>query len=239
MRLSKTTASLLALGMTVLMSGCEAEQTEKDMLAEAQYCLDKANKDTAMDCMSKIQGLTAPKAYALRCAAGFIKEDITSSKNLAEAMTAISENSGAVGLLSAISFENQTDADTTFGHCRLSQQGGLALIGAMAKSATILKTAASLASCGTPGACSAATISDGIDKLLGSNGAPPQVEDVVKIVDSVSTVYEISCSSANSANSEMCKQIDSAAATANVDINNLSAADKEELGKKLLEQWKK
>lgn len=236
MRFSKTTAGVLALGIAVLLSGCEAEQTEKDMLAEAQYCLDKATAATANACMAKISGLTAPKAYALRCAAGFIAEDITSSKNLAEAMTAISENSGAVGLLSAISFDDQTTANTTFEYCRLSQQGGFALIGAMAKSATILKTAAgSLASCSTdPAGCQQA-ISDGLDKLIST----PDPEQVGAIVDAVSTVYETSCSGADSTNNEMCKQIDTAAAEANVDITNLSEEQKAKLGEELLKQWQK
>lgn len=236
MRLGKTTAGLLALGMTVLLSGCEAEQTEKDMLAEAQYCLDRATAATAGDCMAKISGLNAPQAYALRCAAGFISADITSPQNLADAMTAISANSGATGLLSAISFPTVQAADQTFNYCNQSQQGGMALIGAMAKSATILaKAVDQFASCGSPTECSNAIV-DGIDKLLGPDGDPAAIVD---IVDSVATVYEVSCSGAESSSNEMCQQIDSAATTAGVDITNLTPEQKELLGAELLTQWKK
>lgn len=245
MQLTKTTTGLLALTLTALLTGCESQQTEKDMLAEAQYCLDKATATTASACMSKISGLSSPQAYALRCAEGFISADVTSPQNLADAMNAISEGSGATGLLSAISFPDTTAANKTFNDCNLSNSSGLAMIGAMAKSATILASvAASFPSCSTPEACNTA-IAEGIDNLIGglsSGDLADKAEaerNVTEIVSAVTTVYATSCSSASSENSEMCAPINAAAAAAGVDINAMTEQEKLDLGKQLLAEWKK
>lgn len=44
---NRSTALFLVLSLSVLMAGCAA-QSEKDMLAEAQFCLDSATDNTAV-----------------------------------------------------------------------------------------------------------------------------------------------------------------------------------------------
>lgn len=240
MQFNKTTAGLLAMTLAAFLMGCEAEQTEKDMLAEAQFCLDKATAANASACMSKIQGLTSPQAYALRCAEGFITAGVTSPQNLADAMTSITTPGQATtAMLSALSFGDTSAANTTFNNCSLSNQSGLALIGTMAKSATILTNATSvLASCGT-GGCDAAELASGITNLLNavSSNDTSATETVVEIVSSVETVYTTTCSGAASANTEICGQFDAAASAAGVDITNMTSEQKLLLGQELLTQW--
>lgn len=243
MCLNKSIAGLISLTLITVLSGCSDQQSEKDMIAEAQFCLDKSTAATANSCLGKIQGLTTPQSYALRCAAGFIAEGITSPENLSSAMSAISNGAGATSLLSVISFDSQTTANQVFDNCNKSQQNGFALMGAMAKSATVLSAAASnLGSCST--SCSAQQISDTITAItdgLAGNGTmtPAEAEqNIVNIVTAISTVYDTTCSTTASVNSDICGQINSAATQAGVpDISNMTSQEQIELGKKLLAEW--
>lgn len=242
MQFYKATAGLLAMTMVALLTGCEAEQTEKDMLAEAQYCLDKSTAATASACMSKISGLTSPQAYALRCAEGFISAGITSPSNLGEAMTAISNGSGTTAMLSALSFPNTSTANSTFSNCSRSNQEGLALIGAMAKSATVLANAAgALASCSTPSGCDAALqtqMNNLVADLQTGNPSQATIDTVTAITGSIGVVYSATCGGANATNGDICGQINQAAATAGVDISNMTQEQSLALGQELLSKWK-
>lgn len=242
MKFAKTTAGLLAITLTALLTGCEAEQNEKDMLAEAQYCLDKATATTAGACMDKIEGLTSAQAYALRCAEGFITAGITSPRNLGDAMAAISGTGGTASMLAALSFPDTTAANSTFEACNLSQQNGMALIGAMAKSATVLAQAAGvLGACATSGNCGTALTAqmDALYQDLNS-GTPSEatIATIGAITGSVSTVYGTTCSGGTNTNSDICKQINQAGTDANVDVANLTPEERLELGKHLMAQWK-
>lgn len=238
MQFNKTTAGLLAMTLAAFLMGCEAEQTEKDMLAEAQFCLDKATAATASACMSKIQGLTSPQAYALRCAEGFISAGVTSPQNLSDAVTSISTpGQGTSAMLSALSFSDVNSANATFNSCNLSNQSGLALMGAMAKSATVLASAGGvLASCSTTGCDVSGAIGSLVTDFQDGTLSTQNEETVTAITSSIITVYETSCGTA-AANTELCGQIDTAATAAGVDITNLTAAEQLELGKQLLTQW--
>nr|BFD68273.1 hypothetical protein HAGR004_32950 [Bdellovibrio sp. HAGR004] len=242
---SKKMATLiLGLG-AALLTGCEAEQTEKDMIAEAQFCMDKARDEASANaCVSKIAGLTSPQAYTLRCAAGFISAEVTSAENLSKALDAMTDQgAGATSMLSILNFKSKSLADKTFDSCNKSGQKGLALIGAMAKSATVLANAvSSFPSCGTDlSSCDADMIESTINGLLadlstGSGAAyESAVENVSEIAAAVQTVYTTTCNSSSQANSSICSDINQAAAAAGIDIateENLA-----EIGKALLEQW--
>lgn len=242
MRLLRTTTGLLAITFMALLSGCLAEQTEKDMLADAQFCLDKSTSATASACMSKINGLTSPESYALRCAEGFITAGITSPANLGGAMSAIKNNGGTVAMLSALSFPNTSAANNTFTSCNLSNQSGMALIGAMAKSATVLANAAgALASCSTPSGCDAALTAQMTALISDLNSGTPSaatIETVTAITGSVSVVYASTCSGTTTTNTDICSQINTSAAAAGVDPANMTQAESLALGAQLLGTWK-
>ncbi|MFV3408446.1 hypothetical protein ACNH6C_07550 [Bdellovibrio bacteriovorus] len=237
----------MILGLSAaILTGCEGEQTEKDMIAEAQFCLDEArDAASANACMSKINGITSPNAYTLRCAAGFISSGITSAANLSQALTAISEDGSATGMLTALNFGDVSLVNSTASYCSQSGQKGLALIGAMAKSATALANAADLlgglGSCGGDiASCDTAAIESAITGLIASisdTNDPDYdlaVETVSSIGSSIQTVYSVTCSGTNNANSDICGDINQAAATAGI---NMATADIAAIGQALLAQW--
>lgn len=236
MHLNKSMAALLALSLTALLTGCEAEQTEKDMIAEAQFCLDKAqDSSSANSCMSKIQGLTSPQAYTLRCAAGFISSGVTSPQNLSQALNALKDGGSTAGILGAISFDSQALADQTFTNCALTKNEGLMLIGAMAKTATVL---GSLASGSGSMEAQIQTVINNILTDLNS-GSPSQqtINDVVKIGGTIQSVYQTTCANGVGAIEDVCDSINGAIASVpgGVDVVN---ATPEEIGQALLDYWK-
>lgn len=239
----KKAALLITLSLGVLLTGCEGEQSEKDMLAEAQFCLDEAtNADTAGACVSKISGLNSPQANTLRCAAGFIAAEITSPRNLSSALNAISDGAGAPALMSALSFPSVTLAKTTFNYCNASSQNGLKLIAAMAKSATILaNVAAGLPSCSTLENCDASAIEttlNGLITAIDNGGDAAAEETVIEIVSSVQTVYASTCSGTSNSNADICNQINTAISTSGYNIATQDPNELLAIGKELLGQWK-
>lgn len=244
-QLNFTKVLLMGLLSCGLMA-CEAEQTEKDIVAEAQFCLNKARGPAAVDsCVAPLAGLTSFYAYELKCAAGFVKADVTSPENLSKALTAISDSSSSpTVMLAALAFPSEADIFTTFSHCNNSGRPGLKLIGAMARSATSLSTLAG-ASCATQDLASCATAIDSslqhlITDLSQTTPSPEALYQVETIIESIQTVYQSTCSGAFNANSDICNQINGAAQQAGVqDFMTQNPDEIVKLGQKLLEQWQK
>lgn len=253
-QLNFTKVLLMGLLSCGLMA-CEAEQTEKDIVAEAQFCLNKARGPAAVDsCVAPLAGLSSFYAYELKCAAGFIKADITSPENLSKALTAISDSSSSpTVMLAALAFPSHDsrgqslDINATFNDCNNSGRPGLKLIGAMARSATSLNTLAG-GSCNGDLTCMGQELALSMDEIAKTllndpTATMPQAdaEEAVKtVIDSIQTVYQTTCSGSFNANSDICNQINSAAQQAGV--QNFMTQDPTEivdLGLKLLEQWKK
>ncbi|UOF01087.1 hypothetical protein [Bdellovibrio reynosensis] len=229
MRFSKLTATLLALSCTsLLLTGCEAEQTEKDMLAEAQYCLDDAQSESEADtCMTKISGLNSERANELRCAAGFYQ--VASPANLSQALNTMNESGGSsAGVLGVLAFDTRERANTTFEYCQDSGSEGLQLLGAMAKTATILNEYGGvLGSGGDPEAQLAA--------ILQQLSTVPDGQVAEDVGSTIQAVYTASCALTVS-NEDMCGSIDEALAQdGTIDIND--PADAETIGQLLLEHW--
>ncbi|MBO9666103.1 MAG: hypothetical protein J7501_04760 [Bdellovibrio sp.] len=248
--ISKNISALMAcLGLLTVLTGCEGEQSDKDKIMEAQYCLDEATAGSANACLSSISGLTSSQAYALRCAAGFIDAGVTSTANLSAALTAIQKENtaGTSTLLAALSFSNGVDADQTASYCNSSKQPGMALMGAMAKSATLLNTIA-LPSCSgdpDPLGCASDAMSTALTALVndfdpntGTFGDPDNATLAQDVAGSIQTVYSITCSGTNTASSDICGPINDALSAAGIpDITAVSPSELIKLGGQLLTQW--
>ncbi len=238
MYFTKMTTAILAVTVTALLTGCSQEQSEKDMLAEAEFCLDDAtNSSAANACMTKIEGLTSESRVCfLRCAAGFISAGVTSPQNLSQVLNSMSEGGSTASVLGLIAFDSQNLADTTFTYCTASKSEGMMLLGALAKSATVI---ASLTSgSGDIETQMQTAITDILDDL--QNGNPSEqaeaLENIVKIGGTIQTVYQTTCGTAI-ANEDICNSISDAAATLPGGID-VTTATPEELGQALLDYWK-
>ncbi|MGE5086305.1 MAG: hypothetical protein ACM3MG_08415, partial [Bacillota bacterium] len=209
------TALILSLGMVATLTACE-EQSEKDMISEAQFCLDKASNSTSVNsCLSGIASLNSAQANALRCAGGFISAGVTSADNLSSAITSIQNNGNSVTLLTALSFGDVSLANNTANYCALSDQADLALFGAMARSATTLANAASqLGSCSNISSCDTTQMSTAINSLitdLQSQTPSQNAKDTAEaIASSVQTVYSSTCGTSSSSNQDICGPINTA-----------------------------
>lgn len=243
----KFTKVLLMGLLSCGLMACEAEQTEKDIVAEAQFCLNKARGPAAVDsCVAPLAGLSSFYAYELKCAAGFVKAGVTDPANLSKALTAISDSSSSpTVMLAALSFPTDVNINTTFNDCNNSGRPGLKLIGAMAKSATTLSSLGS-PSCANPDPllCAGEQIQSNISQMITDlNSGDSALEGAAKdnltgIVDSIQTVYQTTCSGTYNANSDICNQINTAATQAGVqDFMTKDPQELVNLGLELLKQW--
>jgi len=154
-------------------------------------------------------------------------------------------------LLAALDFTNSTDstdttASKTANYCNLSNQPGLALIGAMARSATVLANIANLGSCSAGDlSCAAGELETKINDIVTEYNANGQTlpagankDTVTAIVTAVQSVYSATCGS-NSGSSDICGPIDTALAThPEIDITTTDPAQLVTLGLELLQKWK-
>lgn len=238
MRLGNTTAAILTMSLVALLTGCEAAQTEKDMLAEAQFCLDKATDSTAVNsCMSKIEGITSEEAYSLRCAGGFIASGITQPESLSVALNSMKENGSTASVLGVLAFSSQAAADSTFNDCNQSGNSGLALLAAMTKTATALNSLMDPNLGGTIEQNFQTTIANLVADLAGGDQAAKDAAaaEATKIGGTIQTVYQASCGGTVDVNPELCGSIDGAitASGGAVDINSPPA----DIGAALLQYW--
>ncbi len=241
MAVIKSCQSILLVALaSIFLVACEGAQSEKDMIAEAQYCLDDATDAPSADtCLSKISGLDTSEANTLRCAGGFIAAGITSSSSLSTALNAIKDGDSTTALLSALSFPNVQLVNETVESCNKSGRDGLRLIGAMAKSATTIASLANLASCSDPddlSSCDTSVFAASIASILASPGSADSQEAFLQIASSIQTVFSTTCTS-ESSSEDICGQISGAASTSGIDIETASDAELKQLGEALLNEW--
>lgn len=237
---------LLALGLISMLGACAAPQSEKDLLLEAQFCMDKASATEVSGCVDKISHIRNEAASALRCAAGFIREGLTSPENLSQAIDALSDgNSDPITLLGVLKMSSDSVAEQTAAECNASKKSSYMLLGAMSRSSTKLGTVLGDASVDcktlglTPLQCSVANVQAGIDELVATNPANltgPEIEAAITTIgDTVAMVYDTSCSGSGTKD-DICKMIDDALADAGIATPTFTST--EEFGKALLDYWK-
>lgn len=236
---------LLALGLLSMLGACAAPQSEKDLLLEAQFCMDKASATEVSGCVDKISHIRNEAASALRCAAGFIREELTSPENLSQAIDALSDgNSDPITLLGVLKMSSDSVAEQTAAECNASKKSSYMLLGAMSRSSTKLGTVlggAASADCTglTSLQCSVANVQAGIDELVATSPAHltgPEIEAAITTIgDTVAVVYDTSCSGSGTKD-DICKMIDDALADAG--IATPTSTSTEEFGKALLDYWK-
>lgn len=233
----KITTALVSLGLgTALLSGC-GQQTEADLIAEAQLCLDKATASTAQNCASKIKSLTSQQAYIIRCSADFIEVGFDSPSKLVDALNAMtSSTSGATSLLAALAFTSHPtngstiasasqNADQTFTYCQQSGQKGLSMIAMLAKTATQVAGLGGISLASQP---TAGQIQTAITALVSSGTADTTVGGAVQ------AVYSSTCATGSVANQDMCDALASAATSASIDITTATPA---QIGSAVLAWW--
>jgi|GEM_PF-6470139 hypothetical protein len=228
--------SLLVLP-AALLSGCNQE-TEQDLLSEAQYCLDGATTAAqAQSCLSSIDGINNKSANVLRCSAAYIGEGFGSPSKLIEAFDKIDQTptgnaTSTESFLAIMAFSDKDLADETFGYCQATGLKGLSLLSAMTKAATNL---ASL----LPGGIDltnpdqlAEDLHDKIESILDGSASQADIDAGTEAVgETVTAIYQVACQTGTPANGDLCTQMDDAFAAM---PPGYTAAD---VGKKLMELW--
>lgn len=218
---------IIVLSFSVTFLASCAKQTEADIIADAQSCLDASTSSTVDACLSKVENLTSEGAYLIKCAGSFIKEGFNSSSKLSSALSGISSGSGSnsgsssTSLIAGLAFtsksspsENASFANTTYDSCVKSKSSGLILLSGLSLTST------SLWSLGLSGSSTPPTQAQ-LESLMGTLANDATASATVGTA--VVAMYESNCQSSNSAPGSICSQFNSAVSAVPGGISNPSA----------------
>ncbi|GEM_PF-1335279 len=222
---------LLVTLTSTLFFGCGSE-TEVDKIGDAQQCLNSATSATAMDCATKVDGLSSTGAYNIRCAAAFVREGFANPTKYTNAFNSLNggKSTNFMSLVSFSSANNITtdasNANTTFNDCYKAAAKGKTLISAFGYFSTALMkffadSCPSVASCKSPssgnydlGKCitdaGTALCTEAANIALTStpdSSASGQVQSSLGSV--IMSTYNISCSGSG-ANKDLCATLKTA-----------------------------
>jgi hypothetical protein len=193
-----------------LLLGCGGAK-DIDKIADAQTCLDQATSSQASDCVAKVDGLTSPAAYLIRCAGKFVREGYNQSTKLATALGQLSSSgsgsNGSLAMMAALAFKaestaalNSTSAQQAFSYCTLAKSKGLILLSGLVQTSTVLAEL---------GGASLATL-DGaaLLALMGSQSSNPAAQAAVG--GAIIGIYNSNCGTGQSTTGSFCTQYSSA-----------------------------
>lgn len=237
-RLSTYSCFLIAASTVLLSIGLISCGSAKDVdkIGDAQQCLNTATSSTAMDCVTKVEGMTSVGSYNIRCGAAFVREGFANPIKYTTAFSSLSGGSTTnfMGLVSFSSAANITtdasNATTTFNDCYSAGAKGKTLISAFGYFSTaLMKFFYDVGGAAAP-ACQAptsgtynlstcmqqATVAQPLKVLeLGSStvsdsSSSGQVQRAIGSV--IISTYNISCAG-SSANKELCATLSTAVTT--------------------------
>ncbi|MBL7555855.1 MAG: hypothetical protein JNM24_08540 [Bdellovibrionaceae bacterium] len=234
MNLKKTRLTIvrcLSVTLTsVLLIGCGSE-TEVDKIGDAQQCLNSATSTTAMDCVTKVDGLSSTGAYNIRCAAAFVREGFANPTKYTNAFSNLNNGQGTANFMGLVSFSSTgsittdaSNANTTFNDCYKANAKGKTLISAFGYFSTALLnffsgTNASACKAPTSGAYNLETCMQQaaianpqyLLDIASTSTADSSPSGLVQtsIGSVIISTYNISCSGAG-ANKELCATLEKA-----------------------------
>lgn len=174
----------LLVSFSLILSSC-GSQKEVDKVGDAQQCLNQATATTAMDCVSKVDGLTSGGAYNIRCAAAFVREGFANPTKYTTAFDALKNSgSGTSSFMGLVSFSSTgnittdaTNAGTTFSDCYNAGAKGKSLIASFGYITTALmkffaeSSNNSISACTTPSTTTGYDITSCMNAITASGNA--------------------------------------------------------------------
>lgn len=144
------------------LSSCGGEK-ESDRLGDAQRCLDKvegSNSAAIQQCLDPIADLSGPGVSSLRCAAGFMAEDLASGRRIIRGFDQLGSNPSSdktLAMMEILSFTSQggpsadlQNAKKTFEACLASGAKGATLLASFSYlSMSLINYFSTVVSCAT------------------------------------------------------------------------------------------
>ncbi|MBX3016771.1 MAG: hypothetical protein KF767_02690 [Bdellovibrionaceae bacterium] len=137
--------------MTTLgLAACAPSNADK--VADAQDCLDRATSDTALACLSKVDGVETAGAELVRCSAYFIDQGFSDPGRLSRVSEELKKDgnnggggSSTIAVLSFMAFSaskydkttNLNFSETAFASCQGSSSKGMIYLSSMTRIATV------------------------------------------------------------------------------------------------------
>lgn len=235
---------ILILSSCFLINVSCSSAGDIDKIGDAQHCLDKFARDgegSLDDCELKVEGVTTPAAFSIRCAAGYIRDGFT-AQGLVTAFSKIETvtSSNMADFLNSLVFDaagttgqaavetNYSTVQTVYGHCADSLGKGVTLLATF----SYLTNAVYNYRCNS-GAGTCNTTATSTDLLVTLNSAYTDVSARgVALCTDLGTIAvntrEVSCTN-GVANETLCEILDQAV------IDAGGTTNKEAVGREFLE----
>lgn len=141
--MKKNTLTGLIFSISLMLISCENK--EDDKIFSAQKCLNTATAATVDNCVNIVSGVSTTRAYVIRCAGDFIRQDINNS-TIVQAIENIDKNDGSnttdpnVTLYDFFIFDTLTQVAEAVENCRATGSKNLETLAVSAQAATIIKS---------------------------------------------------------------------------------------------------
>lgn len=148
--MTQVTRNLILTGLTAFgLAACAPSNADK--IADAQDCLDRSTSDTALSCLSKVDGVETSGAQLVRCSAYFIDQGFGDPGRLSRVSEELNRDNGGGGgsstiaVLSFMAFSsakydkttNLNFSETAFTACQASSSKGMIYLSSMTRIATV------------------------------------------------------------------------------------------------------
>ncbi len=209
------TSIAVGISCCFLLVSCSSKNSELEKIADAQACLDSATQSTAASCAAKVEGLTSPGSYLIRCVSLFIEDGLTSAERLSSAYEGLS--SGGTGSDSSLNFisyvafisgadwtARQATASRALNNCSLSLSPGLTLLSSISSMATTIGAIS-----GSLNPDGSITNIDGAIAAIAAGG--PAAQEALG--SAALTAYNSSCTTPEEGTGDFCAQFSSTVAS--------------------------
>jgi hypothetical protein len=224
------------IALLFLSAACSA--SERDLLGEAQICLDQAQPQTAQSCIDPIRSVHTREAEVLKCGAGFITEGFKDGTRILKAYRQMADpKQGTLSFFGTMTFSshpnshsNRSFAREVDMHCQASGQPVYNMLSAISLAATTLSAAGGVDwSLQEPP--TREEVLGAINTLRATKGSPQTVEAVREVGSALVRMFEKSCLQTKLRPTVLCRQIDAALRIAGGNKDTETTADR------LLDIW--
>jgi hypothetical protein len=198
---------IMLLSFTYNLS-CSKPNTEEALLVEAQSCLNQipvSEPSGTTACLEKIQNLTSPASYRIRCSAHFIKQGFSDPNRIIQISEQLQESGGqgnsatlvAIGLLAFTGSEAKQEVAQALTSCEKAGAKGMTVLASMSNLATLMNSGSSgniINECSNVSSNNTSGCADAIKDVLCETSDPEATRAFYTEMGTVAIVtYQSSC----------------------------------------------
>jgi len=212
--------------------------SQRDLLGEAQMCLDQAIPQNAQTCIDPIRAIDTREADILKCGAGFITEGFKDGTRILKAYRQMADpQQGTLSFFGTMTFsshsgahENRSFAREVDKYCQASGQPVYSMLSSISLAATTLSAAGGV-NWTLEEPPTKEEVREAIKALRSTKENPQTIEAVREVGSSLIRMFQKNCQQTKLRPTVLCKQIEAALRIAGNNKDTETTADR------LLDIW--